>query len=227
MENNRILLGARLLCASGLVRDGAVLCDVGTDHGKLPIYLVQSDKIKKAYATDINQGPINTAKGNIARLGLSERIECLLTDGLEGTDGLGITDVCICGMGGELISRILSDCSYVRSPEISLVLQPMSHAEDLRKYLFDSGFVIDDERLVEDADKLYVVMKAHYCGNITKYEPYQLYLGNVLTVENSGELYIEMCRRVLYHLNNKQKSNDPVQCENAQRLYDVIKDMIG
>ena len=223
MEQLQINIGQRLLCVADFIQKDAVLCDVGTDHAKLPIYLAQTKRIKKAFATDINQGPINSAKNNISKLGLSQVIECIKTDGLKNTDGLMISDVCICGMGGELIARILSECDYIKDPSVNLVLQPMSHAEDLRRYLYENGFCVVEEKLVRESDKLYVVINAHFCGERYDYEPFELYLGNKLSAAVDGELYRDMCSRVLYHLENRQKSNDPAEAKEAKELYDEIK----
>ena len=220
------LLGDRLLCVSEMIRLRAVLCDVGTDHAKLPIYLVKENKIERAYATDINKGPIASAVKNISEFNLSDKIQCILTDGLELTDGLDVTDISICGMGGELIASILSRCTYIKDENINLVLQPMTHTQDLRKFLWDSGFVIDDERLVKESGKLYVIIKAHYCGIVQNYSDVDLLLGKSLGQNTHGELYREMITRELYHLANRQKSSDPHEAQYAKNLYDKIYEVI-
>lgn len=216
------ILGARLLAVSEFVRDGAVLCDVGTDHAKLPIFLTQKNCIKKAYATDINAGPIACAASNVRDLGLGEVVECIRTDGLRGTEGLGITDVSICGMGGELIVRILSECGYIRNQDINLILQPMSHTEDVRRYLFDFGFDIRDERLVRETGKLYTVINAVYSGASVPYSDVDLVLGKVLPKKDRDELFSEMVDRALYHLENKMKSTDEAAVAEAKALYGKI-----
>lgn len=40
---------------ASMVTAGYTLCDVGTDHGYVPIALVQSNIIPKAIAVDINK----------------------------------------------------------------------------------------------------------------------------------------------------------------------------
>ncbi len=228
MNNKDIIpIGGRLLAVAEYIREGAVLCDVGTDHAKLPIYLAAECKIKKAYATDINEGPIRTAQKNVRRLGLSEVIECIRTDGLANTHALGITDISVCGMGGELIARILSECEYIRDEGINLILQPMSHTEDLRRFLFDSGFSIDDEMLVKETGKLYTVINAHYTGETYVYTDVDLMIGKILPGRRRDALFSEMVDRVLYHLENKQKSTDTTEVQRARKLYDEIKEEIG
>ena len=115
IAKKEITLGARLLCVAECVRANSVLCDVGTDHAMLPIYLASIGRILRGYATDVNAGPIAMAKNNIENMGFSHIIDCIQTDGLCGTEQLGITDISICGMGGELIGRILDDCEYIKN----------------------------------------------------------------------------------------------------------------
>ena len=220
-------IGERLRSVGEMIRDGAILCDVGTDHAKLPIALVSQRRIKKAYATDINKGPIAAANKNINEMSLSDKIECILTDGLESTQDLGITDISICGMGGELIVSILSRCDYVRDSNINLVLQPMTHTEDLRRFLYDNGFVIDDELLVKETGKLYVIIRAHFENTAQIYTDIELMLGKILLSKERDELFVEMAQRALYHLKNRQKSNDVSEAEYAKKLHDEIIEVLG
>lgn len=225
-DNNFAPLGERLLAVSEYVRCGAVLCDVGTDHAKLPIYLASTGKIKKAYATDINEGPIKCARANVAELDLGDIIECIRTDGLYNTDSLEITDISICGMGGELIARILSDCPYIKNSDVNLILQPMSHTEDLRRYLYDAGFDIKDECLVRETGKLYLIINASYTGEKYEYEDIDLILGKILKSKKRDDLFFEMAERALYHLENRLKSNDAETVEVARELYKKVKEAL-
>lgn len=227
MQNDKkSLLGARLLRVAEFIRYGAVLCDVGTDHAKLPIYLAYAGRIERAYATDINRGPIDSANKNISDFGLSDKIKCILTDGLEGTDGLGVTDISICGMGGELIAGILERCAYIKDERLNLILQPMTHPQDLRRYLYDNGFEIYDEDLTEESGKLYVIICAKYTGKITEYSEGELYLGKILLKKERNKHFFDMCGRVLSHLENRQRSSDEDERAQAQKLYCEIKEML-
>ncbi len=226
INDRKTVLTERLLKVAGYIREGAVLCDVGCDHAKLPIYLIGEGKIKLAYATDINQGPIESAMKNIAELGYSDSIKCILTDGLSGTEGLGITDISICGMGGELIARILDGCTYAKDEKLNFILQPMTHTHDLRKYLYDNGYEIYEEALISETDKLYTVICAKYTGTAQKYSEAELYLGKVLLGRERDALFEDMLERVFFHLENKQKSTSECERMHAIKLAQEIEERL-
>ena len=167
-------LDARLSCAADFVRAGAVLADVGTDHAYLPIALLSCGAISFAYAADVAEGPLATAKAHLddcarEQSGLSDRIRLVLTDGLVGVNDViaTVTDISICGMGGELIARILSDAPFVKNPDIRLILQPMTMQPILRNWLGENGFCVERERLCTANGKLYSVLCCHYTGEKT------------------------------------------------------------
>ena len=166
-------LDARLSCAAAFVRAGAVLADVGTDHAYLPIALLSCGAISYAYAADVAKGPLATAQAHLDACAadvpdLRDRIRLVLTDGLAGLDAVEphVTDISICGMGGELIARILSDAPFVRNPAIRLILQPMTMQPVLRRWLADNGFSVEHERLCTANGKLYSVICCHFSGEV-------------------------------------------------------------
>lgn len=76
------MLDARLRCVAKHVRPGSVLADIGTDHARLPVYLVEQGICPKAIASDLRQGPADAARRTIRSAGLENRIEVRLGDGL-------------------------------------------------------------------------------------------------------------------------------------------------
>ncbi len=180
----------RLLCAASMVRNGAVVADVGTDHAYLPIYLISSGNAVRAIASDINEGPLSRAEANIRRFALSDKIATRLTPGLTGIEAYAPTDILICGMGGELIASILEAAEFVKNSDICLILQPMTSARELRLWLAANGFAIEEERFAKEKEKLYVVIAASYTG-----EPYAISPEDSFIGFGKGELLAEWIQK--------------------------------
>jgi len=157
-------LDLRLAAAAEFVKEGTVAADVGTDHGYLICYLVNEGICKHGFATDINIKPLESARNLIKEMDLEEEIETVLTDGLVGLPEDEIDEVLICGMGGETIIGILEKAKWVKSERVHLVLQPMSRADMLRRWLCENGWDIDAEKAVEVEKHLYTVISADYIG---------------------------------------------------------------
>lgn len=156
------VLNARLLSAADFVRQGAVFADIGTDHAHLPIFLLERGQIVRAVCSDINEGPLRSAMKNAEERGYTDRCEFVLCDGARALSEKGITDIAVCGMGGELIAKIISESDIFYDEEINLVLQPMSKAGTLRKFLLSEGFEIECEAYSEDGGKRYVCLNVKY-----------------------------------------------------------------
>ena len=79
-----VKLSDRLNMVAKMVPASHLVCDVGTDHGYLPIYLVCEGICEAAYALDLRKGPLSRAKENVASAGLSDKIRLFMSDGLDG-----------------------------------------------------------------------------------------------------------------------------------------------
>ena len=152
-------LSKRLSAAADLVRHGARIADIGTDHAYLPIRLTLEKKISFALACDIVDGPLQSAKKNIAAFGLDGKsIMTLKTDGLHGVEEYRPEDILICGMGGELVLHILQTNPMTAKAARMLILSPHSKAYDTRAALRELRFTIFAEDLVCEDGKYYPVM---------------------------------------------------------------------
>lgn len=159
-------LDGRLSSAAKFVRQGARFADIGTDHAYLPIFLLTSGRIDYAVCSDINEGPLESAKENARERGVYEKIDFTLANGADALIDKDITDVAVCGMGGELIAEIVRRAEFFRKKEIRLILQPMSKFSHLRRELASMGYETEDEEYSESQGKLYVTLCAYYTGNI-------------------------------------------------------------
>lgn len=155
-------LDARLAMVAACIRPGSRLADIGTDHAYLPVWLVEAGVCPSAIASDLRPGPLESARRTVEAAGLSDRISLRLGDGLSTVQPGEAEDIAIAGMGGETIAAILAAAPLVQDKAVRLVLQPMSRAEELRRFLLENGFSLLAERLVTDGAHLYPVMTAVY-----------------------------------------------------------------
>lgn len=153
-------LSKRLLAVSEMVSSGFCLADIGTDHGYIPIYLIEKERIPSAIAMDVNRGPLERARIHIREHGLEECIRIRLSDGLEKLAPGEADTVLIAGMGGMLTIRILEEGRKVLESVRELILQPQSDIREVRAFLEKSGYRIDDENMIEEDGKFYPMMRA-------------------------------------------------------------------
>ena len=159
-----VKISNRLTTAAALVTQGYTLADVGTDHGYIPIYLLQQEKIPSAIAMDINEGPLERAKEHIALYGLQAYIQTRLSDGVVALKPGEVEAVLIAGMGGGLIMHILKDGEKVCQSAKELILQPQSEIERVREFVREEGYTILAEDMVYEDGKFYPMMKVQYQG---------------------------------------------------------------
>ena len=141
------------------------VADIGTDHGYIPIYLVKEGICKKAIASDINKGPIEKAKVNVAFEGVSNKVKCLLGPGLNPLKVGEVNGVILAGMGGNLTRDILlADMDKVKKYDF-IILQPAQNPEVLREFLYKNDYEIIDEDLIKDEGRFYELFKVKYNEN--------------------------------------------------------------
>lgn len=186
-------LSKRLLAVAGLVSKGNCVADIGTDHGYVPIYLVEQNIVKTAIAMDINEGPLLRARENIRQHGLDDYITARRSDGVLALKPKEADSVVIAGMGGGLVMKILTEGKEILSSVSELILQPQSEIEKVRHFLMEEGYRITAEDMVFEDGKYYPMMRVVH-GTDRKDEPeiYFLY-GKELLFQNHAVLadYLE------------------------------------
>ncbi len=199
--NIAIKLDGRLSSCAEFVRNGARLADIGTDHAYLPVYLALNGKIKSAIAADINKRPLESGAETINRFGVSDIVKVRLSDGLAKISACECDDIAIAGMGGELICSIISRADWLKNSEKQLILQPMTRAEVLRKYLYRNGFEIIKDRAAQSDGRIYAVMLVRYCAEPKEITDAQSYIGGF---GNEDELDIAYIKGVAASLKKKR-----------------------
>lgn len=169
-----VKISERLQTAAAMVSDGYTLADVGTDHGYIPIYLLEQKKIPSAIAMDINEGPLERAKEHIRLYGLEPYIQTRLSDGVEALMPGETDSILIAGMGGGIVMHILEDGKEVCHAAKELILQPQSELERVRSYLMENGYEILAEEMVLEEEKFYPMMKVRYTGTFSTAEDVEM-----------------------------------------------------
>jgi tRNA (adenine22-N1)-methyltransferase len=162
------------------------LIDVGCDHALLDIYLLQNNKDLSIIASDINEGPLSKAKENISKYSLLNKINLCLCDGISLIDDK-IDTIVISGMGKDTIVDILVNDKEKLKNVSKLVISSNNKFPELRKEICNLGFVIEDEEIIYEEEKYYIVMK-FIKGNIN-YSDKELYFGPELLHKKDSLFY--------------------------------------
>lgn len=155
-----VQLSKRLQAVADFVDNCGILADVGTDHGYIPVCLVEWGKARRAIAMDVNQGPLLRAEEHIRRYGMGKRIETRLSDGCSALKPGEADVIVISGLGGGLMMEILRQGEQVVRTAESLVLQPQSELMAFREFLYENGYEVKAETMVQEDGKYYPVIKA-------------------------------------------------------------------
>lgn len=215
-----------LLCAS-LIPPGQRVADIGTDHGYLPIYLLQTGRAPFVTAADLREQPLAVARANASKYAVADRMDFLLSDGLQKLSPDAATVIVMAGMGGDLMVRLLQDAPWVCSARYTLVLQPQSAGQALRRYLAENGFCIEREELVQDGRFLYTVLRATK-GAMPPLSPGQEYVSPALLQAGSPLLpqYLARLTRALrVSVEGLRKTDRPERLQYYEQALSELEEM--
>lgn len=220
-------LSKRLETVASFVPKGSNIADIGTDHGYVPICLVENKTAVHALAMDVRLGPLLRAKAHVQAAGLDNRIEVRLSDGLKKLKPEEADCVIMAGMGGELMIHILEDGRHMWESIRYWVLSPQSELEKVRHYLEEESFSIVRETMMKEDGKYYTVMgirrsaaedeRRHGDG----WEPYYRY--GKLLLEEKSEVLMEYLKKEEAQLKELLDTLKDCNTPGAARRADEVK----
>ncbi len=154
----KIPISDRLLVCAGFVAPGDRVADIGCDHGYLSIHLLTNAIASSCIASDVNEGPLQSAMRNAKRFGVADGMEFCLSDGVQNIPRDFDTLICA-GMGADTMIHILEQAPWLRKEQYRMILQCQTKPHLLRRYLSENGWVIQDEVVLQDGKFLYTVME--------------------------------------------------------------------
>ena len=178
----KIPLSNRLLACCDFVHRGDRVADVGCDHGYLSIHLLHSGIARSCIASDVAEGPLQSAMRNARKFGVQENISFYLSDGVRNIPRDFDSLVCA-GMGGDTMIHILESAPWLQNEKYRLILQCQSKRPELRQWLYDEGFRINRETLAKDGKFVYSIMEVVYDPG-HGIEPAQTYITPQLLEDN-------------------------------------------
>lgn len=228
-------LSKRLTTVASYVPQGARIADIGSDHAYLPSYLAVENTCAFAIAGEVVQGPFDSAVQTVRENELEHIISVRLGDGLNVvTPQDEINTITICGMGGDLIVRILEEGRQKGKLETvdTLILQPNVDAQHVRQWLMAQQYKIEAEEILEENKKIYEIIVAKPSEEAVNYSPSQLQFGVFLPLEKNDAFVqkwqseIDKYEKVIRSL---QKSSLSVEDKIAhfRALQQEIKEIIA
>ncbi|RXF36381.1 tRNA (adenine-N(1))-methyltransferase [Enterococcus faecalis] len=196
---NENQLSKRLATVGDLIPRGSRLADIGSDHAYLPVALMLENKLSFAVAGEVVEGPYQSAKTQVSKSNLTDKIIVRLANGLDAIEPEDQIDVIsICGMGGTLIRDILEAGRKKNrlTGKERLILQPNIGEPTLRRWLMANDYSIIDETIVEENRKLYEIIVAEKTEQSVSYTDQELLFGPVL-IKKQGPVFTKKWQREL------------------------------
>ena len=218
----KLPLSNRLLACCGFVRKGDRVADVGCDHGYLGIHLLTSGIAKSIIASDVAEGPLQSAMRNGHKYGVKSKMSFYLSDGVRNIPRDFDSMVCA-GMGADTMMSILDAAPWLKDPKYRLILQCQSKRPDLRKYLYANGFAIRRETLAKDGKFCYPIMEVVYAPG-ESLSGAEYYITPALLADNSP-LLPEFLGRVIGGIQTSVEGLSRTGGERYEEMKAVLEDL--
>ncbi len=216
-------LTKRLQMVADFLEPCTCFADIGTDHAYLPVWMLQNAKANFAIAADINPNPLQNARKTLTQYGFSEQIELRLSDGLHNIEAWEVQAVVVAGMGGNQIADMICDTPWLKNEHIQLVLQPMTHFEDVRRALRKNGFSILREETVAEGDRIYLALSARYSGAESILPDWWDFAGTLPNHPSKTDLIF--LGKVMSRLQKRASALSESDAAESERLFKIIKEI--
>ena len=146
-----VRLSARLSQIASYIGAGESVCDVGTDHGFIPIFLAEQGGHDPVIMSDVSKGSLAKAVSDAEEeLSGKDLPQARLGDGLDVLEPGEVDDIVIAGMGGLQILDIMT-WDFVKTLSYrKYILQPRRDSAILRKWLEINKFTIIEQCIVPE-----------------------------------------------------------------------------
>ncbi|MGN0539327.1 MAG: class I SAM-dependent methyltransferase [Candidatus Fimenecus sp.] len=213
----------RLQLVADCVKPCVCMADIGTDHAYLPVWCLQNGKAKSAVAADINPKPLSNAKKTVEEYELNDKITLRLSDGLKNISPDEVQEIVVAGMGGNQIADMIIGTPWLRDENKHLVLQPMTHFEDVRRALCENGFFIESEQTTAEGERLYLVISARFADKKCVYPDWYYYAGEL--PRGSGETDILFLKKVITRLQKRADAIKKSDNQESNKLFTIIEEI--
>ena len=195
-------MDSRIESVLNFVENGERVADIGADHGYLSIELAKKSLATKIIATEKNIEPFGTLRKNVLDSGFENLIEVRLGDGLQVLAAGEVDTICIAGMGGALIKKILDDSPEIVKSAQKIIIQPMNAAKKIREWCAENNFIIEDEDLAESAGIIYEIICAVKFG-----EPKKFFKKDLSPLNRKFSMQrLEKLQKVLLEMSKSEKA---------------------
>lgn len=225
-------LTPRLETIANFVKKGSIIADVGTDHGYIPVFLIENGICEKGIAADVNRGPLNNAKHFIKERGLQDKIETRLGDGLKVLKPNEVDTVIIAGMGGLLINKILMESKEIANTVKRFILQPMTASDEVRRFLYNNNYKIVEEKLAKEGDKIYEIICAEHGKDTVEDEIFfevgkKLFENRDILLEEFLLKKINKLEEITNNLKNTSSEEGKKKYEEVNKKYRRFKELMN
>lgn len=224
-----INLSERMLMAARMVRNGSAVADIGTDHAYLPAYLILRGISPKALACDVRKGPLENAKKTVESYSIEDKVTLRLSDGFDEIEPFEADDFIMCGMGGTLMEQLVSRTYWLKDKRKRIIVQPQSHAEDIRRFFVENGFKILFEDACIDSGKLYCAMAAEYTGETEEKSLSYIYSGELSVCrKKEAKMFLENINSRLRKKLEAEKIHGTAEtAEYLEKVTDELEETIN